>query len=623
MADIQVPNFVGMVNAGVDRGKDLALNNLAQQAYQTPVGPDRDAIIGQAIGLNRDQGFDLGNTLQQTQDAKDAKLGAAANYVAQAWQASNGNPNDPKVQGAYQAVRPYLQQLHSSMGADTPTPDSFTPDMLPGIYQIVAKTQGATASKLPAALQTFYGIQNQLPQEQRQQAAEVKAGTAARATNPTFAPYNLANGDGTFTQTIMNKRTGQLTNAAGQVVGQAPPAAVSQAQSNDFYGAMTPIVQQFGGQVTSTTRSPEHNAAVGGVPNSQHIAGTAEDVVVPPAAKGGFIEAINNAGLQAIDEGTHIHVQVPGSAQQAAATQPTSAPSGLQTAQPGQPGYVPAKKSAIQQKLDALDSFGATPEEKKAVLLGASAGAGAANGGLTDDSVQSQGWNYLLNHQLPPLGRGQAGMDRQNAIINQANQIAKNLGVSPDEMATTAGRNKAYNASLTAFTKRGDAMQAAEEGFKNNMDNALRLSSQMDRTGSPAVNKWLLGGEENLGDPSVSAFNLAIRAAAQDYAKIMSGSTGAGGTPISTTEDAVSLFRKELSDKQLNAVANVAYQDIHGQQQANDDQKNRILGRLRSFGTHQVDMQGNSTVDTNGQSTAPQPLNSDDQALLGKYGVKL
>lgn len=60
-------------------------------------------------------------------------------------------------------------------------------------------------------------------------------------------------------------------------------------------------------------RTPEHNRAVGGVANSQHIRGTAADFVVPAQARPDFIQRAKGMGFQALDEGDHVHLELPGS----------------------------------------------------------------------------------------------------------------------------------------------------------------------------------------------------------------------------------------------------------------------------------------------------------------------
>ena len=65
------------------------------------------------------------------------------------------------------------------------------------------------------------------------------------------------------------------------------------------------------GRITSTYRSPEHNRAVGGVPNSYHLRGRAIDIARRAGVSHWQIAAaFRNAGYQiveSLDEGDHSH----------------------------------------------------------------------------------------------------------------------------------------------------------------------------------------------------------------------------------------------------------------------------------------------------------------------------
>lgn len=70
-----------------------------------------------------------------------------------------------------------------------------------------------------------------------------------------------------------------------------------------------------GERVTSTLRSPAHNAAVGGVKNSYHLTGKARDSVPPPGmSMQRYYQMLKaqNPNLDVINEGNHIHMEPKG-----------------------------------------------------------------------------------------------------------------------------------------------------------------------------------------------------------------------------------------------------------------------------------------------------------------------
>lgn len=119
---------------------------------------------------------------------------------------------------------------------------------------------------------------------------------------------------------------------AAQGMPQAAPATMDGPLQDPSPQAVQKLIQglagQYGGQVTSLQRTPERNARVGGVANSQHIPGTAGDVVFrDPQAKAAYMQAARSAGLEVIDEGDHVHAELPPGARRGATAQ--AAPQGV------------------------------------------------------------------------------------------------------------------------------------------------------------------------------------------------------------------------------------------------------------------------------------------------------
>lgn len=93
-------------------------------------------------------------------------------------------------------------------------------------------------------------------------------------------------------------------------IGGAPAASAAPPMSFPPPGVVKSMLP--GVTITSGLRSPAHNAAVGGVPNSYHLDGQAYDLIPAP---GQSMEQLAAAvqkqfpGLKVLNEGTHVHIQ--------------------------------------------------------------------------------------------------------------------------------------------------------------------------------------------------------------------------------------------------------------------------------------------------------------------------
>lgn len=222
-----------------------------------------------------------------------------------------------------------------------------------------------------------------------------------------------------------------------------------------------------------------------------------------------------------------------------------------------------------------------------------------ASAGLSPDAMTDAAWQQILTGQRAIQGYGKQAVAQRTAVQNQIAKIAKDAGVSPQELATTAGRNKALQASLTNLQKQSDMMSKSEKSFQNNAQVLVDASNKLTRTGMPVADAWINAGRKATGDPDVAAFDAALRTAATDYARIMGGQTGAAGTPVSTQAEAMEMFGKAPSGKQLLSTLNVMNKDIQGQQSSVEDQRNIILSNMQEFGHGG----GNSSSSNPNQST--------------------
>lgn len=79
-----------------------------------------------------------------------------------------------------------------------------------------------------------------------------------------------------------------------------------------FALAVASLRRAFAGSITSWGRTPQHNAAVGGVADSQHLNDLAVDIVWDaPVDLAQLTGAAHARGLVVIREGDHDHIMAP------------------------------------------------------------------------------------------------------------------------------------------------------------------------------------------------------------------------------------------------------------------------------------------------------------------------
>jgi len=123
------------------------------------------------------------------------------------------------------------------------------------------------------------------------------------------------------------------------------PGIVPEQSSGDFLSGVSQAAPDA--HVTSGFRTPQHNAEVGGVPNSKHLTGRAVDLVPRRGETMAQLYARVRGvpGVKAIPEGDHVHVQAQGGP---AAPQADGGPEIVRPAQPkpmARPA-TPAEKAA-------------------------------------------------------------------------------------------------------------------------------------------------------------------------------------------------------------------------------------------------------------------------------------
>lgn len=186
--------------------------------------------------------------------------------------------------------------------------------------------------------------------------------------------------------------------------------------------------------------------------------------------------------------------------------------------------------------------------------------AGAVNM-LTPEGQDLAAQEYLNTGKLPPgLGRASAGINAK--IVSRAAEMAAAMG--NDAQAATLNRAafKSAQVGLTALTKQRTLVGAFERTALKNLEIALDESNKVDRTGITPINKWLNAGKKATGDVEVGRFNAALTSALNEYAKVLSGATGAAGISDAARREAHDLLNTANTTEQVIGIVDIMKREM-------------------------------------------------------------
>lgn len=210
--------------------------------------------------------------------------------------------------------------------------------------------------------------------------------------------------------------------------------------------------------------------------------------------------------------------------------------------------------------------------------------ANAAVAAFTDSDVHYWANVVRAGGALPPnLGRTASGSQLIARIMKEVGATG-----TPGDFIEAHATVHADSSSLNNLTKMTDAAVSFERTARENFDLALNLApNAVPSDLGPFFNRWIEEGDKMLGDPNVPQYVTAMITAANEYAKIMSGSTGAQGSTVDSRKEATELFSPYLSYPQIRAVVAVAEKDMENRKGSLYGQIDDVKARLRAAGTHE------------------------------------
>lgn len=196
------------------------------------------------------------------------------------------------------------------------------------------------------------------------------------------------------------------------------------------------------------------------------------------------------------------------------------------------------------------------------VTPGATGGQGGQNGftpayqnttGLFDKgTLTALADQYLTGDKsvMQNLGRTAIGGMNITALRERIVSRAKEMGISPTEVASRIGQFDSYVSAQKATGTRGGnvTMAATEAGNLGNLVN--ETSAAVPRTNYPVWNKVTNAYAENTGDPNIVRFTGALNSYINAYARAINPS---GSTTVSDKEHAREILDTAMSHGQIEA----------------------------------------------------------------------
>lgn len=203
-------------------------------------------------------------------------------------------------------------------------------------------------------------------------------------------------------------------------------------------------------------------------------------------------------------------------------------------------------------------------------------------GSNTDGVVDNLARRFNLTGQLP------TGISRDRALVREiytrAAQLAQEDGLTPEQAAFNGANYQANSGGLRSLARQRTLVQSFERTALSNLELAQRLSREVPRSQYPLVNQALMTGQRQAGDTAVARYVNALIGARTEYAKVLSGATGAAGLTDSARAEAEEMFSTYATPEQIDGLIDVARQEMHNRIQAFDDQEAYLREQMTGGG---------------------------------------
>src|SRR5439155_1170138 len=139
---------------------------------------------------------------------------------------------------------------------------------------------------------------------------------------------------------------------------------------------------------------------------------------------------------------------------------------------------------------------------------------------FTDEDMTTAATMYILNKTQPSFGMGPSARPDRARFWHAVTKEARARG-GPAAIAALQDAHAGLRNELGQLMKTRGMVEAFSNTALKNLQDAVKVSESVDRTGSPMLNRWLLNGRKAWsGDPDVADFDVAARSSINEIARV-------------------------------------------------------------------------------------------------------
>jgi hypothetical protein len=183
------------------------------------------------------------------------------------------------------------------------------------------------------------------------------------------------------------------------------------------------------------------------------------------------------------------------------------------------------------------------------------------------------------------LARSKSGSSLIEAVKRRVPELAKEMGLDPQDMGTTRAQSAALAATMKDLTKRAEAVELFSNKVAKDMNTFETILAQVGTDSPIFVNKPINFLRRQFSSPELAQLDLAAKQVGTEYERLITGGTlSVAQLHVGAQEDAKKLINGDMSVPQARAVLDVMRQEMKNARDAAHESEGRIRERMRGLG---------------------------------------